>query len=190
MAAGCDIVRVAVPTQDDADALAVIARKSPLPVIATSTSSRSTCSRPSTPGARGRREPGNIRQFDDQVKEIARAATDAGTSIRMRVNAAALERPAAARQKYGNPGGPRRVRIWEASLLEEHGFHDFEISVDRDDPVIMVRAYEASPSAATGPCTSSKKPAFRAPSSATAFGALLSKGIGDPRVPVRASGRE
>ncbi len=44
--------------------------------------------------------------------------------------------------------------MWEASLFEEHGFHDFKISVKHNDPVVMVRAYELLAEAGTGRCTS------------------------------------
>ena len=83
-AAGCDIVRVAVPTQDDADALPVIARKSQLPVIADIHFQPKYVFAAIDAGcAAVRVNPGNIRKFDDQVRQIARAAQDAGVSIRI-----------------------------------------------------------------------------------------------------------
>ena len=99
--------------------------------------------------------PGNIRKFDDQVKQIARAAKDAGVSIRIGVNAGSLDPRLL--QKYGKATAEALVEsaVWEASLFEEHDFHDFKISVKHNDPVVMVQAYEllAEP-AATGRCTS------------------------------------
>src|SRR3954447_17515136 len=78
-AAGCDIVRVACPSQDDADALPVIARKSQIPVIADIHFQPKYVFAAIDAGcAAVRVNPGNIRKFDDQIKEIARAATDAG----------------------------------------------------------------------------------------------------------------
>src|SRR5947207_11019219 len=72
-AAGCDIVRVACPSQDDADALPAIARKSNLPVIADIHFQPKYVFAAIDAGcAAVRVNPGNIRQFDDQVKEIAR----------------------------------------------------------------------------------------------------------------------
>ena len=67
-------------------------------------------------------------------------------------------------------------------LFEEHDFHDFKISVKHNDPVVMVRAYSCSPRPATGRClgVTEAGPAFQGTiKSATAFGALLSQGIGD-----------
>src|SRR6478735_9210127 len=87
-ASGCDIVRVAVPSQDDADALPAIARKSQIPVIADiHFQPRYVFAAIDSGCAAVRVNPGNIRAFDDQVREIAKAAADRGTSIRIGVNA-------------------------------------------------------------------------------------------------------
>ena len=78
-ATGCDIVRVAVPSQDDADVLHIIAKKSQIPVIADIHFQPKYVYAAIDAGcAAVRVNPGNIRQFDDQVKQIARAASDAG----------------------------------------------------------------------------------------------------------------
>src|ERR1051326_8043327 len=78
-AAGCQIVRVAVPSQDDADALPQIARKSQIPVIADIHFQPKYVFAAIDAGCAGVRvNPGNIRAFDDQVKEIAAEAKDAG----------------------------------------------------------------------------------------------------------------
>ena len=73
--------------------------------------------------------------------------------------------------------------MWEASLFEEHDFHDFKISVKHNDPVVMVRAYELLSERGDWPLhlgVTEAGPAFQGTiKSATAFGALLSKGIGD-----------
>ena len=76
-AAGCDIVRVACPRQEDADALAEIARHSQIPVIADIHFQPKYIFAAIDAGcAAVRVNPGNIRQFDDKVKEIAAAAKD------------------------------------------------------------------------------------------------------------------
>src|SRR5213082_449428 len=83
-ATGCQIVRVAVPSQDDADALPDIARKSQIPVIADiHFQPRYVFAAIDAGCACVRVNPGNIRKFDDQVGAIAKAAMDAGTSIRI-----------------------------------------------------------------------------------------------------------
>src|SRR3954468_5105026 len=83
-ASGCDIVRVACPSQDDADALPQIAQHSQIPVIADIHFQPKYVFAAIEAGcAAVRVNPGNIRKFDDQVKEIAQAAKDHGTSIRI-----------------------------------------------------------------------------------------------------------
>lgn len=73
--------------------------------------------------------------------------------------------------------------MWEASLFEEHDFHDFKISVKHHDPVTMIRAYEILAEHGDWPLhlgVTEAGPAFQGTiKSATAFGALLRQGIGD-----------
>lgn len=183
-AAGCDIVRVAVPSQDDADALPVIAKKSQIPVIADIHFQPKYVFAAIDAGCAGVRvNPGNIRKFDDQVGAIARAAADAGVSLRIGVNAGSLDPRLL--EKYGSatPEALVESAVWEASLFEEHDFHDFKISVKHHDPVVMVRAYELLSERGDWPLhlgVTEAGPAFQGTiKSATAFGALLSKGIGD-----------
>src|SRR5512132_3224655 len=183
-AAGCDIVRVACPSQDDAEALPAIAQKSQIPVIADiHFQPRYVFAAIEAGCAAVRVNPGNIKKFDDQVKEIARAAKDHGTSIRIGVNAGSLDKRLL--EKYGKatPEALVESAVWEASLFEEHDFHDFKISVKHNDPVVMVRAYEMLSERGDWPLhlgVTEAGPAFQGTiKSAVAFGALLSKGIGD-----------
>ncbi|WP_432487777.1 flavodoxin-dependent (E)-4-hydroxy-3-methylbut-2-enyl-diphosphate synthase [Kineococcus sp. SYSU DK018] len=183
-ATGCDIVRVACPSADDAEALPIIAKKSQIPVIADIHFQPKYVFAAIEAGcAAVRVNPGNIRKFDDQVKEIAQAAKDAGVSIRIGVNAGSLD--PRLMQKYGKatPEALVESAVWEASLFEEHDFHDFKISVKHNDPVVMVRAYELLSERGDWPLhlgVTEAGPAFQGTiKSATAFGALLSKGIGD-----------
>ncbi|GAA4399652.1 flavodoxin-dependent (E)-4-hydroxy-3-methylbut-2-enyl-diphosphate synthase [Ornithinibacter aureus] len=183
-AAGCDIVRVACPSQDDAEALPAIARKSQIPVIADIHFQPKYVYAAIDAGcAAVRVNPGNIRQFDDQVKQIAAAAKDAGVSIRIGVNAGSLD--PRLMKKYGKatPEALVESAVWEASLFEEHDFHDFKISVKHNDPVVMIRAYQLLAERGDWPLhlgVTEAGPAFQGTiKSATAFGALLSQGIGD-----------
>ncbi|MFK4101587.1 flavodoxin-dependent (E)-4-hydroxy-3-methylbut-2-enyl-diphosphate synthase [Streptomyces sp. NPDC019531] len=183
-ASGCQIVRVACPTQDDADALATIARKSQIPVIADIHFQPKYVFAAIEAGcAAVRVNPGNIKQFDDKVKEIARAAKDHGTPIRIGVNAGSLDRRLL--QKYGKatPEALVESALWEASLFEEHGFRDIKISVKHNDPVVMVGAYALLAEQCDYPLhlgVTEAGPAFQGTiKSAVAFGALLSRGIGD-----------
>ncbi|MFJ5280871.1 flavodoxin-dependent (E)-4-hydroxy-3-methylbut-2-enyl-diphosphate synthase [Streptomyces parvulus] len=183
-ASGCEIVRVACPTQDDADALPVIARKSQIPVIADIHFQPKYVFAAIEAGcAAVRVNPGNIKQFDDKVKEIAKAAKDHGTPIRIGVNAGSLDRRLL--QKYGRatPEALAESALWEASLFEEHDFRDIKISVKHNDPVVMVEAYRQLAAQCDYPLhlgVTEAGPAFQGTiKSAVAFGALLSQGIGD-----------
>ncbi|TNM47129.1 flavodoxin-dependent (E)-4-hydroxy-3-methylbut-2-enyl-diphosphate synthase [Nocardioides albidus] len=183
-AAGCDIVRVACPSQDDADALPEIARHSQIPVIADIHFQPKYVFAAIEAGcAAVRVNPGNIKKFDDQVKEIARAAQDHGTSIRIGVNAGSLDKRLLEKHGKATPEALVESAVWEASLFEEHGFRDFKISVKHNDPVVMVRAYELLAEQGDWPLhlgVTEAGPAFQGTiKSATAFGALLSRGIGD-----------
>jgi (E)-4-hydroxy-3-methylbut-2-enyl-diphosphate synthase len=141
-ATGCDIVRVACPRQEDADALTTIAKKSSIPVIADIHFQPKYIFAAIDAGCSGVRvNPGNIREFDGRVKEVARAALSAGIPIRIGVNAGSLDKRMLA--KYGKPTAEALVEsaLWEASLFEEQGFGDIKISVKHSDPVVMVNAY-------------------------------------------------
>ncbi|WP_203882817.1 flavodoxin-dependent (E)-4-hydroxy-3-methylbut-2-enyl-diphosphate synthase [Planotetraspora kaengkrachanensis] len=183
-ASGCQIVRVAVPSQDDADALPMIAKKSQIPVIADIHFQPKYVFAAIDAGcAAVRVNPGNIKKFDDKVGEIARAAQDAGTPIRIGVNAGSLDPRLL--QKYGKatPEALVESALWECSLFEEHGFRDIKISVKHNDPVVMVQAYRLLAQRCDYPLhlgVTEAGPAFQGTiKSAVAFGALLAEGIGD-----------
>ena len=183
-ASGCDIVRVAVPHQDDADVLHIIAAKSQIPVIADiHFQPRYVFTAIDAGVGAVRVNPGNIRKFDDQVGAIAAAAKAAGVSIRIGVNAGSLE--PSILQKYGKatPEALVESAVWEAGLFEEHDFHDFKISVKHNDPIVMVKAYRLLAERGDWPLhlgVTEAGPEFQVfIKSETAFGILLSEGIGD-----------
>ncbi|MBS2546098.1 flavodoxin-dependent (E)-4-hydroxy-3-methylbut-2-enyl-diphosphate synthase [Catenulispora sp. NL8] len=183
-AAGCQIVRVAVPSQDDADALPAIAKKSQIPVIADIHFQPKYVFAAIDAGcAAVRVNPGNIKAFDDKVGEIARAAKDAGVPIRIGVNAGSLDKRLY--EKYGKATAEALVEsaLWECSLFEEHDFRDIKISVKHNDPVVMINAYRQLAEACDYPLhlgVTEAGPAFQGTiKSAVAFGALLAEGIGD-----------
>lgn len=183
-ASGCEIVRVAVPHQDDADALKIIAMKSQIPVIADiHFQPRYVYSAIDAGCGAVRVNPGNIREFDGNVGKIAAAAKAAGVSLRIGVNAGSLDRRILT--KYGKATAEALVEsaVWEASLFEEHDFHDFKISVKHNDPIVMVKAYRLLAERGDWPLhlgVTEAGPAFQGTiKSATAFGILLGEGIGD-----------
>ncbi|MDT5097639.1 MAG: (E)-4-hydroxy-3-methylbut-2-enyl-diphosphate synthase [Mycobacterium sp.] len=183
-ASGCDIVRVACPRQEDADALSAIAKKSQIPVIADIHFQPKYIFAAIDAGcAAVRVNPGNIKEFDGRVAEVAKAAGAAGIPIRIGVNAGSLDKRFM--EKYGKatPEALVESALWEASLFEDHGFGDIKISVKHNDPVIMVAAYEQLAAQCDYPLhlgVTEAGPAFQGTiKSAVAFGALLSRGIGD-----------
>jgi (E)-4-hydroxy-3-methylbut-2-enyl-diphosphate synthase len=175
---------VACPRQEDADALAEIARHSQIPVIADIHFQPKYIFAAIDAGcAAVRVNPGNIKEFDGRVGEVAKAAGAAGIPIRIGVNAGSLDKRFM--QKYGKatPEALVESALWEASLFEEHGFGDIKISVKHNDPVVMVAAYEQLAEQCDYPLhlgVTEAGPAFQGTiKSAVAFGALLSRGIGD-----------
>ncbi|GGE63777.1 4-hydroxy-3-methylbut-2-en-1-yl diphosphate synthase (flavodoxin) [Nesterenkonia cremea] len=183
-ASGCDIVRVACPTDKDAQALPIIAQKSQIPVIADIHFQPKYVFAAIEAGCGAVRvNPGNIRQFDDKVGEISKAAKDAGVSLRIGVNAGSLDKRLMAKHGKATPEALMESAVWEASLFEEHDFHDFKISVKHSDPVIMTQAYQLLAERGDWPLhlgVTEAGPAFQGTiKSSTAFGALLSQGIGD-----------
>src|SRR6202034_2647645 len=118
-AAGCQIVRVAVPTQDDADALAEIARKSQIPVIADIHFQPKYVFAAIDAGCGAVRvNPGNIKAFDDKVADIARAAGDAQVPIRIGVNAGSLDKRLLAKYGRATPEALVESALWSGRWLK------------------------------------------------------------------------
>ena len=183
-ASGCQVVRVACPSQDDADALATIAKKSQIPVIADIHFQPRYVFAAIDAGCAGVRvNPGNIKQFDDKVGEIAKAAGDGEVPIRIGVNAGSLDPRLLAKYGKATPDALVESALWECSLFEEHGFRDIKISVKHHDPVVMVAAYRQLSEQCDYPLhlgVTEAGPTFQGTvKSAVAFGALLAEGIGD-----------
>ncbi len=183
-AAGCDIVRVACPTDKDASALKIIAQQSRIPVIADIHFQPKYVFAAIEAGCGAVRvNPGHIRKFDDKVADICKAASDGGVSLRIGVNAGSLDPRLL--KKYGSatPEALVESAVWEASLFEECGFRDFKISVKHHDVVTMVRAYQMLAERGDWPLhlgVTEAGPAFQGTiKSAAAFGTLLAQGIGD-----------
>lgn len=183
-ATGCDIVRVACPKTVDADALPAIAKKSPIPVVADIHFQPKYIFAAIDAGcAAVRVNPGNIREFDGRVKEVAKAAGDAGIPIRIGINAGSLDKRML--EKYGKatPEALVESAVWEAGLFEDCGYGDIAISVKHNDPVVMVEAYRQLAEQTDYPLhlgVTEAGPAFQGTiKSSVAFGALLSQGIGD-----------
>ncbi|MFE8957367.1 MULTISPECIES: flavodoxin-dependent (E)-4-hydroxy-3-methylbut-2-enyl-diphosphate synthase [Streptomyces] len=183
-AAGCDIIRVAVPSQDDADALPRITARSPLPVVADIHFQPRYVFQAIDAGcAAVRVNPGNIRKFDDKVKEIAKAAQAANVPIRIGVNAGSLDERQLVKHGSATPQALVESALWECSLFEEHGFTDLKIAVKHHDPQTVISAYRLLAAQCDYPLhlgvTEAGTPVQGSIKSAVAFGILLSEGIGD-----------
>ena len=120
-ASGCDIVRVACPIDKDAEALPIIAKQSRIPVIADIHFNPKYVFAAIEAGCGAVRvNPGNIRKFDDQVADICKAASDAGVSLRIGVNAGSLDKRLLKKYGKATPEALVESATWEAGLFEEN----------------------------------------------------------------------
>jgi (E)-4-hydroxy-3-methylbut-2-enyl-diphosphate synthase len=183
VAAGCEIVRVAVPHWEDARALKEIAEHATIPVIADIHFQWKYAMAALEAGIHGLRiNPGNIK-YQDKVRLIAREAKARGVPIRIGVNAGSLE--PSLLERYGSPTAEALVEsaLAEARILEDEDFTDIKISVKHARPGEMIRAYRILAERCDYPLHLGVTEAGPMPSggikSAVGIGALLSEGIGD-----------
>jgi (E)-4-hydroxy-3-methylbut-2-enyl-diphosphate synthase len=183
VAAGVDIVRVAVPHWEDAEALTAIAAKSTVPVVADIHFQWKYAMAALEAGIQGLRiNPGNIK-YQDKVRLIAREARARSVPIRIGVNAGSLEKDVLAR--HGAPTAAALVEsaLDEARILEEEDFSDIKISVKHSNAGVMIQAYRLLAEACDYPLHLGVTEAGPMPAggikSAVGIGALLSEGIGD-----------
>jgi (E)-4-hydroxy-3-methylbut-2-enyl-diphosphate synthase len=182
-AAGVDIVRVAVPRQEDADALEAIAAKSTVPVIADIHFQWKYAMAAIEAGCAGVRiNPGNIRKHE-KVKVIGDAAKERGIPIRIGVNGGSLEDVVLARHGGVTPEAMVESALNEARLLEEVDFSDIKISVKHSDPWVMIQTYRLLAESCDYPLhlgvTEAGPPRTGITKSAVGIGTLLAEGIGD-----------
>ena len=182
-AAGCDIVRVAVPDTDDAAALPVIAAKSTIPVIADIHFQWKYAIAAIEAGCAGVRiNPGNIKKHD-KVKLIAREAAARGIPIRVGVNAGSLQKEILERHGGPTPEALVESALFEVGILEEVGFGDIKISVKHQNPALMIQAYRLLAERCDYPLhlgvTEAGTPKDGIIKSAVGIGTLLAEGIGD-----------
>src|ERR671919_2270329 len=183
VAAGVDIVRVAVPHNEDADALKTIAEHATVPVVADIHFQWRYAMAALEGGIHGLRiNPGNIK-YQDKVRLIAREAKARGVPIRIGVNAGSLEKDLLAR--YGSPTPEALVEsaLGEARILEDEDFFDVKISVKHSNPSVMIEAYRQLAERCDYPLHLGVTEAGPMPmggvKSAVGIGTLLAEGIGD-----------
>jgi (E)-4-hydroxy-3-methylbut-2-enyl-diphosphate synthase len=182
-AAGADVVRVAVPRKEDAEALARIAEHARIPVIADIHFQWKYAVMAIEAGCAGVRiNPGNIKKHD-KVKLIGQLADEAGVAIRIGVNGGSLEQEIL--DQFGGPTPEAMVEsaLREVRLLEDVGFHNTKISVKHSDPWTMITTYRLLADATDYPLHLGVTEAGPLKSgsikSAVGIGALLAEGIGD-----------
>jgi (E)-4-hydroxy-3-methylbut-2-enyl-diphosphate synthase len=182
-ASGVDIVRVAVPRQEDADALVAIAAKSTVPVIADIHFQWKYAMAAIGAGCAGVRiNPGNIRKHE-KVKVIGDAAKERGIPIRIGVNGGSLEDVILAKHGGVTPEAMVESALNEARLLEDVDFYDIKISVKHSDPWVMIQTYRLLAESCDYPLhlgvTEAGPPKTGITKSAVGIGTLLAEGIGD-----------
>lgn len=185
-AAGVDIVRIAVPRQEDADVLGIIAKKSPVPIVTDIHFQWKYAMAAIEAGvAKVRINPGNIDKAGDgsKVRLIGDAARAKGIPIRIGVNGGSLEPRLI--YKYGGvtPEALVESALDEARLLEDVDFHDIAISVKHSDPWVMIQTYRQLARACDYPLhlgvTEAGPAGTGSIKSAVGIGTLLAEGVGD-----------
>jgi (E)-4-hydroxy-3-methylbut-2-enyl-diphosphate synthase len=182
-AAGADIVRVAVPRREDAEALAYIAEHARIPVIADIHFQWKYAVMAIEAGCAGVRiNPGNIKKHD-KVALLGKMASEAGVAIRIGVNGGSLED--AILEEFGGPTPEAMVEsaLREVRLLEDVDFFDTKISVKHSDPWVMIQTYRLLAERTDYPLhlgvTEAGPLKTGSIKSAVGIGTLLAEGIGD-----------
>jgi (E)-4-hydroxy-3-methylbut-2-enyl-diphosphate synthase len=181
--AGCEIVRVAVPKNEDADALPKIVRFSPIPVIADIHFNASLALRAIDAGvAAVRINPGNI-GGPDKVEQVVRAAKAKGIPMRIGANSGSLPKHLTDLAQQDQAEALVEAALEEVRLLESLDYRDFKISVKSSHVPTMIRAYRLLAEKVPYPLhlgvTEAGTPYSGSIKSAVGMGALLVDGIGD-----------
>ncbi len=181
--AGCEIVRVAVPKLEDAEALSKIVRLSPIPVIADIHFNASLALKAIEAGvAAVRINPGNI-GGPDKVEQVVKAAKKAGMPMRIGANSGSLPKHLEELAHEDQAEALVEAALEEVRLLEKLDYRDFKISVKSSHVPTMIRAYRMLAAKVPYPLhlgvTEAGPPATGAIKSAIGLGSLLADGIGD-----------
>jgi len=181
--AGCEVVRVAVPKLEDAEALPRIVRFSPIPVIADIHFNASLALRAIEAGvAAVRINPGNIGGAD-KVAMVVKAAKKAGMPMRIGANSGSLPKHLADVAQRDQAEALVEAALEEVRVLESLDYYDFKISVKSSHVPTMIRAYRMLSDKVPYPLhlgvTEAGTPFSGSIKSAVGMGALLVDGIGD-----------
>ena len=182
-AAGCEIVRVAVPDMDAARAIGALKAGSPVPLVADIHFDYKLALEAARQGIdKIRINPGNI-GAPQRVEAVARACKERGIPIRIGVNGGSLEKDLL--EKYGGPTPEALVEsaLGHARLLEEYDFRDICISLKSSNVATTMKAYRLMAERYDYPLhlgvTEAGTPELGVIKSAAGIGGLLALGIGD-----------
>jgi len=181
--AGCEVVRVAVPKIEDAEALPSLVRFSPVPIIADIHFNASLALKAIEAGVQAVRiNPGNI-GGDEKVASVVEAAKSAGIPMRIGANSGSLPKHLEALAQADQAEALVEAALEEVRLLERLDYRDFKISVKSSHVPTMIRAYRMLSAKVAYPLhlgvTEAGPPATGALKSAVGIGSLLADGIGD-----------
>jgi (E)-4-hydroxy-3-methylbut-2-enyl-diphosphate synthase len=181
--AGCEVVRVAVPKNEDAEALTRIVYLSPIPIIADIHFNASLALKAIEAGvAAVRINPGNIGGAD-KVATVVKAAKARGIPMRIGANSGSLPKHLIGLAQEDTATALVEEALEQVRLLESMDFHDFKISVKSSSVPTMIRAYRMLSEKVPYPLhlgvTEAGPPATGAVKSAIGVGSLLMDGIGD-----------
>ena len=181
--AGCEVVRVAVPKTEDAEALKKIVYLSPLPVIADIHFNASLALKSIEAGvAAVRINPGNI-GGSDKVAMVVKSAKAKGIPMRIGANSGSLPKHLVALAQEDTAAALVEEALEQVRLLESMDFRDFKISVKSSSVPTMIRAYRMLSEKVEYPLhlgvTEAGPPATGSIKSSIGVGSLLMDGIGD-----------
>jgi len=181
--AGCEIIRVAVPDEDAALAIAKIKAQISIPLIADIHFDYRLAIASAKAGADGLRfNPGNIGS-QKKVKLLVDCAKDLQIPIRIGVNAGSLEKDILKKYSGATPEAMVESAMRHVQLLESYNFHDIKISIKASDVARTVQAYQLLSSKTDYPLHVGVTEAGGLypgiVKSSLGIGMLLAKGIGD-----------
>ena len=182
-AAGCDIVRVAVPDMAAAKAVGKIRELSPIPVVVDIHFDYKLALEAIAAGAdKIRINPGNI-GGEDRVKAVADACRQRGIPIRIGVNGGSLEKPLLAKYGHVCPEAMVESAFGHIRLLNKFDFDDICVSLKSSSVSTTMKAYELMSQESNYPLhvgvTETGTPRMGVLKSAIGIGGLLALGIGD-----------
>src|ERR1700759_3246512 len=183
VSAGCEIVRVAVPKTEDAEALGKIVRFSPVPIIADIHFNASLALKAIEQGVAGVRiNPGNI-GGPEKVEQVVRAAKKAGIPMRIGANSGSLPKHLEELAQEDQAAALVEAALEEGRLLEAIDYRDFKISVKSSHVPTMIRAYRMLSDKVPYPLhlgvTEAGTSFSGSIKSSVGIGSLLADGIGD-----------